>query len=111
MLELINRYLHGFVSIPVILACKNRGLFHLLKHNHPLTMEEIISELNANSGHFHVAMRLLESLGWIERNESNQCSLLPDAEIADEIPSDVLNLFHLSIENYLQRGTNSETIR
>ena len=31
MLELINRYPHGFVAVPEVLACKDKGFFHPLK--------------------------------------------------------------------------------
>ena len=31
MLELINRYTHGYVAVPVILACEKKGFFQLLK--------------------------------------------------------------------------------
>lgn len=30
MLELLNHYQHGFVATPVILACKQHGLFDIL---------------------------------------------------------------------------------
>jgi hypothetical protein len=29
MLEIINRYAHGYVGIPVIVACQEKGFFDL----------------------------------------------------------------------------------
>ena len=45
MLELINRYAHGFVAIPVILTCREQGLFELLRE--PMTAFELARRLGA----------------------------------------------------------------
>ena len=68
MLDVINRYAHGFVAIPVILACKNKGFFEQLKHQGNTSLEQIIADTGANSGHLQVALRLLQSLGWLLRD-------------------------------------------
>ena len=60
MLELINRYAHGFVAIPVILACREQGLFELLRE--PNTTRGLARRLRANEGHLQLALRLLHSL-------------------------------------------------
>lgn len=65
MLEVINTYNHGFVAIPVIIACKKRGLFNLLARERTLSCEQMSEQLKANSGHFQVALRMLKSLHWL----------------------------------------------
>ena len=45
MLEQINRYAHGFVAIPVILACREQRVFELLRE--PMTAFELARRLGA----------------------------------------------------------------
>ncbi|WP_414624618.1 GNAT family N-acetyltransferase [Calothrix sp. CCY 0018] len=101
MLDVINRYLHGFVAVPIILTCKKKGLFELLAHQGSLTLEQIVELLGANGGHFQVALRMMQSLNWLERNEAEQYSLTDEADIHKEIPEEILDLYHLPIESYL----------
>nr|ACG63826.1 SxtA [Microseira wollei] len=102
MLQKINRYTHGLVAVPVILACRKKGLFELLTHESPLSQEQMVKHLGANSGHFQVALRMLESLHWLSRNEYLKYYLTSEAAIHNQIPEDVLQLYHLPIESYLQ---------
>ncbi|RCJ24917.1 hypothetical protein A6S26_17070, partial [Nostoc sp. ATCC 43529] len=103
MLDLINRYAHGFVAIPVILACRDKGLFELLQYK-ALTLEQLLQQLEANSGYLQVALRLLESLGWLERTQTGAYALTDKAAIRQQIPSDILKLYQLPIESYLEQG-------
>ena len=66
MLDVLNRYAHGFVVVPVVLACRKGGVFEALEAR-PRSAEELAEELGANLGHLQVALRLFESLGWIDR--------------------------------------------
>lgn len=102
MLEIINTYNNGFVAIPVIIACKKRGFFNLLTHETTLSFEEISEQLKANSGHLQVALRMLESLHWLSRNEQGKYFLTPEAANYKAIPEGVLQLYQLPIESYLQ---------
>ena len=98
MLELINRYAHGFVAIPVILACRERRLFELLQE--PRTARELARRLGANEGHLQVALRLLHSLSWLERNEQGEYCVTERAHF-DELPSDILSLYEWDMSAYL----------
>ncbi|GET41664.1 methyltransferase family protein [Microseira wollei] len=102
MLEKINRYAHGFVAVPVILACKQKGLFELLQHQGSLNLEQITERLGANSGHLQVALRMMRSLNWLSRNEAGQYSLTYEAELHKKIPEDILSLYRLPVESYLK---------
>ncbi|NEP39776.1 MAG: polyketide synthase, partial [Okeania sp. SIO2H7] len=79
MLELINRYEHGFVSIPVILACREKGLFELIKQK-KITHQQIAKTLRANTGHLQVALRMMQSLGWLSKNELGEYSLTDNSQ-------------------------------
>src|SRR4028119_151587 len=111
MLDIINRYLHGFVAVPVILACTKKGLFELLEHQGELTLEQIVESLKANGGHLQVALRMMQSLNWLERNEAGQYSLTDEAALHKEIPQDILDLYHLPIESYLMGEQQSGLLK
>ncbi|MEN8215012.1 MAG: type I polyketide synthase [Pseudomonadota bacterium] len=102
MLNVINRYAHGFVAIPVILSCKNKGFFEQLKHQGNMSLEQIIDGTGANSGHLQVALRLLQSLGWLSRDATATYMLTEEAESHREIPEDILELFHLPLAHLLE---------
>ncbi|NEO71398.1 type I polyketide synthase [Moorena sp. SIO3H5] len=100
MLELINRYQYGFVSIPVILACREKGLFDLIKQKR-ITHRQIANTLGANTGHLQVALKMMESLGWLSKNEVDEYSLTDNFQLYYSIPEKILELYNLPIESYL----------
>ncbi|NEP27176.1 GNAT family N-acetyltransferase [Moorena sp. SIO3I6] len=100
MLELINRYQYGFVSIPVILACREKGLFGLIKQKR-ITHRQIANIIGANTGHLQVALKMMESLGWLSKNEVDEYSLTDNFQPYYSIPEKILELYNLPIESYL----------
>ncbi|MCZ2206688.1 aminotransferase class I/II-fold pyridoxal phosphate-dependent enzyme [Cylindrospermopsis raciborskii] len=102
MLQKINRYTHGFVAVPVILACREKGVFELLADESPLSLNQMVEHLGANSGHFQVALRMLESLHWLSRNKELKYSLTAEAAIHNKISEDILQLYNLPIQSYLE---------
>lgn len=102
MLQKINRYAHGFVAVPVILAFRGKGFFELFTHESSLSLEQMVEYLGANSGHFQVALRMLESLHWLSRNKHLKYSITSEAAINNQIPEKVLQLYHLPFESYLR---------
>lgn len=101
MLDLINRYAHGFVAVPTILACRRQGLFDLLHRAGPLSGEQLAQQLNANAGHLRVALHLLQSLAWLAQDEQGAYRPTANAELAQELPADVLDLLQLPLDSYL----------
>jgi malonyl CoA-acyl carrier protein transacylase/ribosomal protein S18 acetylase RimI-like enzyme/acyl carrier protein len=101
MLDTINRYAHGFVAIPTLLACRRRGLFDLLQRASPLTAEQLAQQLGANEGHLRVALRLLQSLEWLAKDEEGSYTLTAQAKLAQEIPSDGVDLLQLPVDSYV----------
>ncbi len=102
VLDVINRYAHGFVAIPVILACKNKGLFAQLKQQENTSLKQIIDGTGANNGHLQVALRLLQSLGWLSQDATGTYMLTEEAGSHREIPEDILELFHLPSAHLLE---------
>ena len=109
MLELHDPNAHGFVGIPVILACREQGVFELLRE--PMTAFELASRLGANEGHLEVALRLLHQTDRFERNEGGEYCLTERAHF-DELPSDILSLYEWDMSAYLtgmaQSSSSSE---
>ena len=73
MLDVLNRYAHGFVVVPAVLASRKGGLLGALAAG-PVGADELCRTLGANSGHLQVTLRLLQSLGWIDEVEDSTVS-------------------------------------
>ena len=101
MLNIINRYTHGFVAIPVILACSQRGMFDVLAQQGAMQPEDIIQQLGANSGHCLTALRMLQSLNWLSRNSNGQYQLGSDADQHRQIPAEIVNIYTWNMHAYL----------
>ncbi|MCB0191740.1 MAG: class I SAM-dependent methyltransferase, partial [Anaerolineae bacterium] len=111
MLDLLNRYAHGFVTIPVILACKDKGFFDLLQDRGPLTAAQMVDVLEANSGYFQAALRLMQSLDWLAYDAgTGGYALTPEAELHTQIPEDMLDLYPLSMAAYLMRESDQRLL-
>lgn len=107
MLTRINNYCHGYVAIPVVLTCREGGLFHLLEKG-PATLAEIAERLNANSGHLGVAMRMLESLEWVSAGKDGNWRLTVPSSTYQKIPEGVLELLDISTENLFRKSEKKE---
>ena len=103
MLEILNRYAHGFVVVPVVLACRKGGVFAALEAR-PRTSEELGQELRANRGHLQVALRLFESLGWIDRRTDGRFEANPSLAQQTLVPESLLALLHTDMDRYLREG-------
>ena len=100
MLELYDSNAHGFVAIPVILACREQGVFELLRE--PMTAFELASRLGALIivGHLEVALRLLHQTDRFERNERGEYCLTERALFA-VFPTEILSLYEWDMSAYL----------
>ena len=63
MLSILNRYMHGYVVIPITITFIKHGIFKEISLSNSIA--EIILQTQANSGNFKIALRMYESLGWI----------------------------------------------
>ena len=103
MLDVLNLYGHGFVAAPTILACRQVGLFAALADAGPLTQAALQDRLQANSGHLAAALRLLQSLGWIDK-DGQSLSLAGDWAECQELPGDLLQWWQFPIAEFLDTG-------
>ncbi len=101
MLTLVNSYAHGYVAIPMILACKKQGLFRMFDAGTPVPFTALVSGLHANRGHLRTALHLLESLQWVTRNAQDEYLLTSNARIRHKISQDTLQLLSFPMDAYL----------
>ena len=97
MLDVINQLLHGYVSVPVIAACRQAGVFAVLQSEGPLSAEELSARLGANLGPLSAAIRLLKSLQWLSHDTTGRLVLTPRAGAVACIPADSLSLYRMDI--------------
>lgn len=109
MIELLNRYAQGLVVVPVVAACRRRGLFDLLGPREGLSLETIARKLSANSGHLAAALRMLHGLGWLERGSDGNYVPGPSASELEAVPDELVSLLTFPGEAYL-RGEDSLTL-
>jgi|GEM_PF-558387 len=100
MLDVMNRYAHGFVAVPVVLACRAGGVIERLQSG-PQGAEGLATAVGANLGHLLVALRLLESLGWIDRDAEGRFVAAPQLEDHRRIPDSVRALVEFDFDAYL----------
>ncbi|NND99695.1 MAG: acyl carrier protein [Pirellulaceae bacterium] len=101
MLDILNGYGHGFVAIPTILACRQTGVLDALHTNGSLRVDELAHKISGNTGHLAAALRLLETLGWLDRDESGSYSIHVDENRYLEIPGDAIDWLQFPVDQYL----------
>lgn len=99
MLNIINRCCHGYVSIAILISLKKSGVITLLAKG--FSINEIAEILKCNTGNFNVAIKLLESLGWISFREDK--SLIVTENLLDvcDIPIILEKIYRIPLENIL----------
>ena len=108
---MVNRYAHGYVAVPVIVSCKKRGLFRLLKGKKGLSSKIIARELSANEGNLLVALRLLESMGWLVKDKQNKYRLTKQASEHEIVPEKSVELLSFSMDQYLAGKVGSKSLK
>lgn len=101
MLSVLNSFSHGYVIAPVVRACVRRALFESMASGTALAFGDLVNRLQANSGHLRVALRLLESLGWVVHDEGDHYRLCEKSAAHRDIPEDIVQLLDFSFQHYL----------
>src|SRR5271170_7607514 len=104
MLDVLNRYAHGFVVVPVVLACRRGGVFAALNAGSH-TSEELSQELGANLGHLQVTLRMFESLGWIDCREDRRFVATAALKSHLLLPDSLSELVHADMDAYFRAGS------
>ncbi|HKR62425.1 MAG TPA: beta-ketoacyl synthase N-terminal-like domain-containing protein, partial [Thermoanaerobaculia bacterium] len=106
MLELLNRFGHGVAVIPTIAACCDGGLFDRLAEEGPLDAATLAARIGANEGHLRVALRLLEGLGWVER-DGDRYALTNAAEARHRVPASAMEWLSFDFRGWLRGATSA----
>ena len=101
MLDLLYRYENGFVVIPVVLACKRRGLFDRLRDHPGPRAEDLAAASNANDGNLAIALDMLRTLGWVDQAEDGRLTLTQAGDAHREIPDAILDIYQVDGEAFL----------
>src|ERR1700759_2493428 len=104
MLDVLNRYAHGFVVVAVTLACRRGGVLASLRET-PRSASELSAHLRANSGHLGVSLRVFESLGWIKRDADGRFTTTADAIQEQFIADELWTLVDIDFDAYLKSGS------
>ena len=96
MISVLNRYLHGYVVVPVILSFIKKDFFSSKWLDY--TIDDLAKIYSFNRGNFKTSLSVFESLGWVERsNNGKYCS-------SDSMPHP--DIFNLSIERFFKIPLN-----
>ncbi len=113
MLEILNKYIHGYVAIPVILTCHKNNVFDLLEKYGPISLTDLAKLTKANEGHLHVALRLFQSLNWISKSENRYSIAISKAQYKkmSDIPTDILELYTISVDSLLKNTHHKKLLQ
>src|SRR5437667_10801405 len=106
MLEVLNRYIHGYTAIPVILSCYKKGFFNVFANGEAFNVTQLAERLHAHEGNLQAALRMFESLGWLQRTQTASYNLSMtdvDLQSLQQIPAEIINLYAFPIENILSK--------
>ena len=111
MLSILNTYLHGFVAIPVVDACRKAGLFHVLQAERFQAVSTLAEETGANQGHLLTALHMLESLGWVEQDTQGRYRKTPESLLLDKLPQNIVELLSFPFSEYLDSERREHQLR
>jgi acyl carrier protein/SAM-dependent methyltransferase len=97
MNEQLIQLAHSFVAFPVIAALGRRGLFRRLRERGSSTLSELVEVMDANSGHLHVALRLLRGLGWLRLEPDGSYAATPESRHDALVPDDLLAILEIPL--------------
>lgn len=112
MLDIINRYIHGYVAIPVIHACYQQGLFDILQDQESLSLNQLSMQLTANEGHLQVALRMFESMKWVKKTEEDYALLLDThrVHLLHKIPEKIIALYDIPLDLLLKKYQHRKSL-
>ena len=111
MLSIINRYCHGYMAVPAMAILKHRGVFDLFSLQEPVFFEEVVQKCNANAGYFQVAVRLMETLEWIEKNQDGAFVKTAKCAEAELFPMALFETFELDFQQCFTVNSEAEKLQ
>ncbi|MFC4104096.1 SDR family NAD(P)-dependent oxidoreductase [Paenibacillus xanthanilyticus] len=110
MLSILHNYANGLIAVPVLLACRQHGLFELLGAGQPVPFASLAQRLGANGGHLRTALAMLESLGWVERDDQDRYAGTDELARQRLIPADMTELLDFPMRAYVEGEDSSLTL-
>ena len=107
MLEILNRYAHGLVLVPVVDALRRAGVLERLEKSPTFRLPAVAAEFSMNGGYLAVAAQLFESLGWLRSVAAGVYQ--PTASLAQHraIPADAMEIYDFPFGAYLEGNTDA----
>jgi acyl transferase domain-containing protein/SAM-dependent methyltransferase len=102
MLELLNRYSHGLVSIPILHTLRETGCLASLEETVAFSSEQLARELSANRGYLDVALRMMVCLEWIRPTQNGSYDVTPELANFRLIPERIMDLYNFPFDRYVQ---------
>ncbi|WP_313918947.1 beta-ketoacyl synthase N-terminal-like domain-containing protein, partial [Tahibacter sp.] len=100
MLELLNRYSHGLAVAPLVDALRRRGCLQAIADSIVVQPALLAEAFRINDGYLAVALRMFESLGWLNAIGDGSYEHTPAFRDVDIIPDDVMAMYGLPFEQY-----------
>ena len=66
--SILFRHLDGIAIIPTVHGLNEIGIIDFIKEHHDFSFTDLQSNFKTNDGYLNVALRLLASQGWLNRN-------------------------------------------
>ena len=102
-------YTHGMVCVPIIMACREGGVFKWVQQHPRCKASEMAAGCDANLGHLMVAIRALVSIGVLKPGEglfydaANELSLN-----IDSIPRAVMAFYSVDVSHWVLSDGSAE---
>ena len=112
MLEILNRYQHGFSIVPVLYSFKNNKVYDLLNDEHRVTLETLSNLLHANRGSLKVALKSLYQLDLAGIDEDGRYFLKVSRKTLELIPDGLMEFYKPSFLDFIsgEGGINNEKL-
>ena len=101
MLNIINRYCHGYTALSAVAVLNKAGFFNYLASNDGVDIETINTKFNANKGQLLVSLRLLQSISWINLDASGLYRKGDEFQFVSLVTEDVWPIYDLDSHSVL----------
>lgn len=98
MQGILDRLFLGYVTVPIVAALKARGLVEALARPGPANLNSLAEALRVDEARLAVALRLLESAGWVSRDAEGVYGLTPGARRLEDVSQGILELYEFDID-------------
>ena len=106
MLEILNRYAHGMVLIPLLDAFRERGCL-LDFATSPLQPRALERKYTINRGYLEVALRMFESLQWLAPTGDGTYVATAKLAKSQALPPGVMSLYDFQYDRYFEGASSA----